>query len=65
MAKTISVTISIELPQVPNYLRTGDGKPVPLSAATEEALRELGESWTEALVMRARQQRINEAAGVK
>ena len=56
----IQIKIQCECPQVPNYLMTPNGK-VPITAVTEEALKQLGAAWTEALIMRARQMRTNDA----
>jgi hypothetical protein len=58
----VQIKIECEVPTVPNFLETVNGQ-VPISAVTEEALRELGKQWTEALVMRARQQRTDNAIG--
>jgi hypothetical protein len=55
-ARKLSVKMSVVVPRVPNFLFTSDGK-VPLSALTEDGLRELGAAWTEALVARADEQR--------
>lgn len=52
----IRVTMSIEVPIVPNFLRMEDGDSVPLCAVTDEALRELAAAWTEALIARAHEQ---------
>lgn len=52
----IQIKIECEVPLVPNFLKTPNGQ-VPIHAVTEEALRELGKQWTEALVMKARQKR--------
>lgn len=56
----IQIKIECEVPIVPNFLKTANGQ-VPITAVTEEALRELGKQWTEALVMKARQQRTDDA----
>ncbi len=48
------IKIKCEVPLTPNFLKTENGQ-VPISAVTEEALRELGAAWTEQLVMKARQ----------
>ncbi len=58
----IKITIECEVPLVPNFLKTPAGQ-VPIQAVTEEALRELGKQWTEALVMKARQKREQPAEG--
>lgn len=63
-ARKLSVKLSVIVPRVPNFLMTSDGK-VPLSALTEEGLRELGEAWTDALIVRAAEQREEKHDGDK
>lgn len=53
------IKIDCEIPIIPNYLKTSNGQ-VPISAVTEEALKQLGAAWTEQLIMRARQLRDTE-----
>ncbi len=53
------IKVVCEIPIVPNFLKTENGQ-VPISAVTEEALRELGKAWTEQLVMKARQGRTGD-----
>lgn len=60
----IQIKIDCEIPQIPNFLKTASGQ-VPITAVTEEALKELGKQWTEALVMRARQMRTDEATAIR
>lgn len=51
----IKVHYNIEVPRVPNYFMLGDGdNKIPISAITEEGLREIGKQWTEALILRAK-----------
>lgn len=57
---TIDIKIDCEIPQVPNFLKTSNGQ-VPITAVTEEALKQLGAAWTKALIMRARQMRTDAA----
>jgi len=52
----ISVTATIEIPTVPNFLRLASGQTIPVSAITEEGLREIGKEWIEALIVRAKEQ---------
>lgn len=63
MKRTTTITLAeeINLPRPPNFLTTTDGRTVPVAAFTEEALRQLGAAWTEALVERAREQRATPA----
>lgn len=60
----VHIKIECEIPTVPNFLKTSNGT-VPITAVTDEGLRELGKQWTEALVMRARQMRTDEASDGK
>lgn len=46
--------VEIEVPMVPNFLRYGERKTLPVSAFTEAELREIGKLWTEALVKNAK-----------
>jgi hypothetical protein len=52
----IKVTMTIELPKPPNFLRDSDGRVVPLCAITDDGLRMIGKQWTEALIARAAEQ---------
>lgn len=56
------VTMEIETPIVPNFLRLSDGQSVPLCAVTEDGLREIAKSWTEELLEKARKQAAERAA---
>lgn len=56
MTQKITVTAQVEIPRVPNFLRMTDGKSLPVYAASEKSLREIGALWTEALVQRAKEQ---------
>lgn len=52
----IKVHFNVNIPRVPNYLLIGNGdEKIPLSAVTEDGLREIGKQWTEDLVARAKQ----------
>lgn len=42
--------VDIEIPPVPNFLRYGERKTIPVSKFTEPELRQIGKEWTEALV---------------
>lgn len=56
MAK-VQIKITVDVPTVPNYLKTEDGKSVPLWSLTDDSLRQLGAEWTAALLKRAKEQR--------
>jgi len=60
MSRTLKVMAEVQLPRVPNYLLMGDGKVLPVSAVSEQDLRELGRQWTEQLVARAQEQQLQE-----
>jgi hypothetical protein len=57
--------IKLELPTLPNYLRTASIKlptekgAVDVSELTEAELRQLGAEWTEALIKHADERRNN------
>ena len=53
----INVRAIVRVPRVPNFLLLeDDSQKLPVSAFDEDALRQLGAAWTEALVKRAREQ---------
>ena len=53
----VTVKAEIEIPRVPNFLRTTSGQLMPLSAFEEAGLRAMGAEWIENLVRRAKEQR--------
>ena len=57
--KTINVKLTIDVPKVPNFLRTSDGQSVPLCAITDDGLREIAEQWTCDLLARSKEQSEN------
>jgi hypothetical protein len=59
--KTINVKLTVDVPTVPNYLRTSDGQSVPLCAITDDGLREIAEQWTRDLLARSKEQSKNPA----
>jgi hypothetical protein len=61
--KTIQVKLTIDVPKVPNFLRTSDGQSVPLCAVTDDGLREIAEQWTRDLLARSHQQSENQKRG--
>lgn len=52
--RTIQVTYTIQIPSVPNFLRTVDGQSVSIGAIKESGLRKIGKEWTEELVKKAK-----------
>lgn len=52
----INVEAMIKVPKVPNFFIMDNGEKIPISAVKEEYLREIGESWTEDLIRRAKEQ---------
>lgn len=58
-AMTLSVKADVRIPQVPNFLILSDDSKVPVSAITEQGLREIGAQWTDDLVARAKEQARN------
>ena len=65
------LALNTSIPKVPNFLCVwsktvsgpGDNHVLPISAFTNDALREIGAAWTERLVERAEQLRSGEDAG--
>ncbi len=62
MSKSIRKTIEveIEIPMVPNFLRYGDRKLLPLSAFSEEELRDVAAAWTKELLSKAKSKKKHE-----
>lgn len=67
-SKTVTVKASVKLPNLPNFLiisETPEGASAPgtidVADITDEALRQLGKEWTEALVEHARLRRERSA----
>ena len=56
-SETIKVTMDVGVPRPVDFLRMAGGQMVPVSAVTDEGLREIGRLYGEALVQRAREQR--------
>lgn len=53
----ITVKAIVKVPRVPNFLLLEDDtQKLPLSAFDEDALRQVGEAWTNALIARAKEQ---------
>jgi hypothetical protein len=58
--KTINVKMTIEVPKVPNFLRTSDGQSVPVNSVTNDGLRAIAEQWTLDLLARSKEQTENQ-----
>ena len=56
MSEIVTVKASIECPRVPNFFRMTDGQSIPVSAITDEGLRQVAAAWLEALRANAKQQ---------
>lgn len=61
--ETIQVVATVRVPKVPNFLLMDNDQKLPLSAFTEDGLRELGKAWTDNLLKRAKEQREPKEAG--
>lgn len=57
MKKRPLVSEPVQIPRLPNYLRTDSGSMVPIEAVTDSGLRELGRLWTRALIRHAANRR--------
>lgn len=64
MSEKVKITIKTErtllLPTLPNFLRTEDGYVVPIESLTEDQLREIGQQWTDALMGKARDRKLQD-----
>ena len=51
------ISIEIDLPSLPNFIKAKDGKSViPIREFTEEELLKIGEEWTKALIKKSKEQ---------
>jgi hypothetical protein len=54
MASTfVTVTTQLEVPQVPNFIRTQTGESMPIRDLTTEQMEAIGKAWTKALIDKA------------
>lgn len=58
--KKLKVSEPVQLPMLPNFLRTDSGACVPITSVSDAGLRELGRLWTQALIRRNRNRRKKE-----
>ncbi len=56
----MTVAAKVNVPRVPNFLITEYGFSMPVSAFTEDDLRNIGAQWVENLVARAKEQAATE-----
>lgn len=54
--KKVTITMTVDVPRVPNYVRTPGGR-VAVGEMPEEDLRALAHAWTENLLANAERQR--------
>ena len=52
--KTIQVSYQVQVPSTPNFFKLANGSSVPISAITEEGLKEIGRQWTDELIKKAK-----------
>lgn len=57
MPHILTVKATIEIPRPPNFLRMTDGQSLPLSAVSDDDLREIARLMGERMVERAAEQR--------
>lgn len=62
-ARVLTVSATVKVPRVPNFLLTESGQSFPLCAFEEDSLRELGAEWIENLIERSREQKADSKAG--
>lgn len=60
------IEMELDIPNLPNFLKVlnTDGGCVDVADVPEEALRALGEEWTESLVLHAAERREDRKAGI-
>lgn len=58
MAKNDTMVVNpqevILLPQIPNFLRTEDGKCIPLTQLSKQQLKAIGNAWTNLLIQKSK-----------
>ena len=52
----INVTMTIETPRVPNFLKTASGETIPVCAVDDDGLRAIAAQWLSDLLERAKVQ---------
>ena len=52
--KRPTVSEPVQLPSLPNFLRTDSGAVIPIESVSDAGLRQLGKLWVEALIRRNR-----------
>ena len=56
----VETQMEVVLPSLPNFIRTPHKDvSVPIEDLTEDQLREIGKEWTEALIQKSRQRRMD------
>lgn len=55
----VTVKATVAIPQVPNFLLRGDDPKMSIADIDDEGLREIGRQWTENLIERAHQIRVD------
>lgn len=57
MPITLTVTVTVKMPEVPTYFYTSDNGIMRVEDIADGGLREIGEAWTEELIAQARRLR--------
>lgn len=58
----IKVTVAVECPRVPNFLKMGREVAIDIKEFSDDELREIGRQWTIELLKAAHQRRKNAEA---
>ena len=53
MTLIVSVSATVAVPTVPNFVRLNDGQTLSIADVTDDGLRALAAEWTENLIARA------------
>lgn len=59
---SIKVTVNVECPKVPNFLKMGREVAIDIKEFSDDELREIGQQWTIELLRTAHQRRKNAEA---
>jgi hypothetical protein len=57
------VTLKVEIPQTPNFIRLTPGGVCPVHLFSEKELKAIGREWTKALIQKAKKTNGNRFGG--
>lgn len=63
MSEHMAVSVAVQLPMTPNYIRLSAGGNIDIASLTEAELREIGKAWTDSLVAKAMARKVAPTSG--